>query len=521
MASVVAQTQTDIDGAPLRGTPKVDFKFTSHDPEVIEMFVGLSEEETTALARRAIKLGVTVVNTTQGALDKQALQDAHELLVQRMSEFLSDKQNALTASMNDSLKQYFDPATGLVHQRLDKLINHDNGELVTLLAKTFGDEEGMARRLLEQFMGKNSSLIRKLDPENKNSLQAELEAKMSEAVSKLHSQVAGEFSLDNEESALNRFLGKLSEQSGALQEAVNGNIDSLMQQFSLDDENSAMSVMIKRMNDASKGIESLFSLDDETSVLARMRKENQANHDKLQEQITQLVGLISRDEGRSQAEREGVAHGHTFEQAVSAKVSRWASGFADLFEDCGHTTGRIKACKVGDHVVRMGSEHVAAGRCIVFESKEDKSYTDLKAKAEIEKARQNRGADVGVFVFSKASVSECEPLRRDGCDIFVVWDAEDETSDAYLRAAYLLARAMLVAQLDDTKDVEADLESIDKAILDIGKQCAKAETIRTKGQTIKNAAAAIIKEAELIEENLTRSVEKLQSEIRIVKEAVG
>lgn len=507
---------------PAAGPVAVHFEFSTTDPEVIEAFDGLSKAEADGLARRALKLGVTVMNTTRTSLDKQALQDTHALLMQRMSEFLTEKQTSLTASMSEAFTRYFDPLTGLVPQRLNKLVNHDDGELALLLSKTFGDDEGMARRLLEQFMGKNSELIRKLDPDNKNSLQAELQTTMGEAVQALHTQVAGEFSLDNEESALNRFLAKLGEQSGDLQDAVSGNIDALMKQFSLDDEASAISVMMRRMNDASAGIESLFSLDDENSVLARMHRHNQANHEKLQEQITQLVDLVARGEARTQAEREGTAHGHTFEEAVSQKLAAWASGFADLFEDCGSTTGRIRSSKVGDHLVCLGSEHVASGRRIVFESKENKSYSAVKAKSEIEVARHNRDADVGVFVLSKRSAGGgAEPLRRDGQDIFVVWDAEDASSDAYLRAAYVLARHMVVAQQSDGVDVEVDLETIDKTILDVQKQCAKAQGIRTKGQSIQKAAETIIKDAEKLESDLARNVERLQDEMKVVREVVS
>src|SRR5437879_9288912 len=82
-------------------------------------------------------------------------------------------------------------------------------------------------------------------------------------------------------------------------------------------------------------------------------------------------------------------------------------------------------CKKGDLVVELGSDCVAAGERFVVEAKEDESYKLGDARAEIEIARKNREASVGLFVFSKKTCPDgLETLFRDGNDVFVVWDAD-------------------------------------------------------------------------------------------------
>ena len=73
------------------------------------------------------------------------------------------------------------------------------------------------------------------------------------------------------------------------------------------------------------------------------------------------------------------------------------------------TIGAIKHCKKGDLVVELGDDCVAAGARFVIGAKEDKSYTLPIARAELETAKKNRDAGVGVFVFSqKTAPTEAE-----------------------------------------------------------------------------------------------------------------
>ena len=97
----------------------------------------------------------------------------------------------------------------------------------------------------------------------------------------------------------------------------------------------------------------------------------------------------------------------------------------------------------------------------LFEAKEDRSYTLKGALAELQKARENRLAAVGVFVFSRQAAPEgLEPLSRWDRDIVVVWDAEDAQSDILFKAAISVARMIAVQDRKVSEEVSADITEL-------------------------------------------------------------
>lgn len=82
-----------------------------------------------------------------------------------------------------------------------------------------------------------------------------------------------------------------------------------------------------------------------------------------------------------------------------------------MVQDAGSTTGLINHCKVGDFVVTLGPENVAAGARIVVEEP-SAAYDLAKSLAEADTARRNRGAGVCVFVHSRRPPSKAFPNLR-------------------------------------------------------------------------------------------------------------
>ena len=149
-------------------------------------------------------------------------------------------------------------------------------------------------------------------------------------------------------------------------------------------------------------------------------------------------------------------HGNDFETIASEFVEKEAQKSGDIASRTGATTGLIKNCKVGDLVVELGPDCTAAGEKFVVEAKEDASYTLAKARIEIETARKNRGARVGLFLFSaKTAPGGIDMLVRHGEDVFLVWDAEKIESDVILRVGISLAKALCVRQQKDRDDVDS------------------------------------------------------------------
>jgi hypothetical protein len=182
----------------------------------------------------------------------------------------------------------------------------------------------------------------------------------------------------------------------------------------------------------------------------------------------------------------------------------------DIVEDTGNTVGVIPRSKVGDAVVTLSPDSVAAGARIAIETKEDASYTLKSSLDEIAVARQNREAGIGLFVHSRRTApAGLEPLARYGNDIVVTWDAEDETTDAWLKAGLLTAKALAVRAAADNAERAADFQAIDKSITEIQRQARYLDEIRTWSQTIQNNAGKVLDRADRMQKALDAELEAL------------
>ncbi len=256
-----------------------------------------------------------------------------------------------------------------------------------------------------------------------------------------------QFSLDNKEGALTRFIAELSQQQNSLSGDLQVKIDRMVREFTLDEKDSALSKLVHRVDDAHQKIASQFSLDNDGSALARMKSELQTlinehrqDSQRFQSEIREvLAGMATR---RQEIQRS-TRHGDEFDQAVFAFIQHESQGRGDIATCVGTTTGLINNCKKGDTLIELGPESAAPGQRIVIEAKEVQQYQLADAREYIELARKNRGALVGVFVYSKRTAPEgLDPLQRIGNDIFVAWDAEDALSDPYFRGAPLGSRPL-------------------------------------------------------------------------------
>ena len=279
-------------------------------------------------------------------------------------------------------------------------------------------------------------------------------------------------------------------------------------EFSLDREDSALSRLMSRVEGAQRQISREFSLDEDGSVLARMRKEllevietgHKSNVVFQQEVVTTLAAMTARkEEGKRGTQHGLVFEDAVFEDAVFEFVSRRRSE-GNVAVRTGNTTGQIRNCKKGDCVIELGADSAAPGARIVLEAKQDQSFTLQKSLTEIDEARRNRGAGVGLFVFSRRTVpcEVTEPLARYGNDVVVVWDAENPASDAYLTAALSVAKAISVQDSGDAGSLEVDVEGLEKAIREIERQASGLDDITKSAQAIDSHVSKILDRARIV-----------------------
>jgi hypothetical protein len=213
-------------------------------------------------------------------------------------------------------------------------------------------------------------------------------------------------------------------------------------------------------------------------------------------------------------------HGLTFEDRLGVLLTVEASRLNDVYEAVGATTGAISYCKIGDFVITLGPDSAAPNARIVWEAKSNKSYDLAGALKELDQARKNRQAQVGVFVFAKEAAPDgSEPFARYGNDIIIVWDPDDPASDLYVKAAYSVARALVIREAHESAESEAAVAAIEKATLAIEKQLEHLGDIKTWAETVKNSGAKISERAGKLQEALAEQVETLNHQIKALKTA--
>ena len=134
--------------------------------------------------------------------------------------------------------------------------------------------------------------------------------------------------------------------------------------------------------------------------------------------------------------------------------------------------------------------------------------------AEIEEARRNRDAQIGIFVFSKRSAPEgLEPFTRNGSDVIIDWDSEDELSDVVLDAGLSVAKALCVQDQSQSNAVGTEIEEIQKAVLEIERQANGLEEIKKSAETIDKQVTRILDRARIVRNGLDRQVGILNEKI--------
>lgn len=504
---------------------EMELRLRVRDREVVETLGDLDEgTEREDYAVTALRIGVMAMRKARGEVDTQRLRNEGDRLLQEMREVLSNRAVEMSSAMQETLRRYLDPESGLFPQRVESLVA-DDGELARVLRQhVSGSDSEVARTLAEQ-VGNKSDLFRLLDPEHQGSLLAQLTVALEGGVRAQREQVLREFSLDNREGALARLLAELTDHQGRLRGEFQEDLTKVVGEFSLDDENSALSRLVARVDHAQRGIVEQFSLDDERSALSRLRKELMSTFEVMVQKQTafqaEMGQLMASLQARKKAEGRSTTHGVTFEDQLGELLETEANRQGDLYDAVGTTTGALRHCKVGDHVITVGPDQMAADARIVFEAKANKAVSDSDALKELRQAKENREADVGVFVFSKSAVSDQkEPFRRVGDDLLVVWDPDDVSTDIYVQVALSVAKALVhnAALAGDHDDV--DLASMDAAVAEISRQVERLDGMTKSTSTIRNGADKLDQQIGAMRKVLEKEVERLRAGVESVREAL-
>jgi len=489
---------------------------TIRDPELILEILAYPEGRIrTDFIDTCLRIGALALKQAEGQIDAQAVRKEGEQLMSELQLTLNMHRDSVVAQIGASLKDYFDPESGRLEERLSRLLKHD-GELEQLLRRQVGADDSEIAKTLAVHVGESSPFLKLLDPESSNGVIKSMTQVLDKALTADSERIIGEFSLDKQDSALNRFLKAVSEKQGEMTGNLQDSIKVMVDEFSLDKEDSALSRLVKQVDTAQKQISAEFSLDSDNSALARMRKElldlMQKGNEDNQKMLTDIHGLVESLHVRKEEAARSTTHGDHFEDGLYQLVDKLLRDTGDIVASTGNTTGLIRNCKKGDIVVEISKEHIAAGSNIVIEAKDDATYTVQTALAEIDEARKNRSAEIGIFIFSKNTAPDgLKTFRRHGKDILAVWDLNDPDTDIFVEVVLSLAKGLCLHVENKDSHSEADIEKMNIAIRDIEKQSSYFDEIITFSETIRNSGNKIINRVSIMRDKILKQVNMLDS----------
>ena len=497
--------------------------FAVSDPEVL---LTLSEypdgPSRTNFLVTALKVGVLSVKAARGSLDSDTLRREGDRLMEELGARLNGWRNTFEERVSGSLAHYFDPQQGTFMERVHRLTKPD-GELSSVVRQQVHDAETNLTKVFEQFIGENSQLFRMLDPGSGNQLVASLERTLGGVVQAQNEAILNQFSLDQKDGALVRFLNELTSKHGDLNRALSRDMQGVVAEFSLDKEDSALSRLVSRVETAQSRLTAELSLDNEDSALHRLHRTLQDHHGRMltqqHELSSRLDAAIQTMTARREESAKSTRHGLEFESTLGDHLRSLVSATGDILQETGATTGLKPNCKVGDHVITIGPEKAAAGARIVIEAKESASCDLSRTLEEAHVARINRQAEVCVFVHSTKTAPASIPVfQRYGHDLVVQWDADDDAHDVWLQAALMVATALAVKAASHDRQDAASFDKIDKAIERIRKCLEGFDEINTCANTARNAAEKILNRARLIQESLSSQVQAIVDQVASLKE---
>ncbi|MCP3065418.1 hypothetical protein LXT21_42300 [Myxococcus sp. K38C18041901] len=531
----------------------IELRLNVVDVDVLaELYRLKAPEDRTAYALNAIRIGVLALRSAAGQLDAAAMKEAGAKLLSDVKELLTARGQELTGALAQSLSSYLDPKTGALQERFQGILRKD-GELDRLLQAHVGGEDSVLAKSLARHLGEGSPIFKLLSPTDATGLKAQVERTLEGALAAQRTEILKQFSLDAKDSALSRLVNELKARQAELTSELKGQVGEVVREFSLDNEDGALTRLVAQVDRAQKRIADEFTTENEQSALSKMSKLLAQANDHIEKNLTlddeesalfrmkrELMGSLSEMQKRNtdfqqavllaveslQKKRQHDAktpeHGKTFEAALGEYLAKEAGSAGDVLEATGATPGTIKHKKAGDFVLTLSEESQAPGARIVFEAKDKAGVTMKAALQELEEALTNREAQIGVFVYGKAVAPDGVPtFSRYGSRILVVWDAEDTSTDVFLKAAISTCRALAVAETKEKAELSDAVDVIQKATRAVEKQAENLEQLKTWAETSRSSAEKIIDRVEKMRTDFTRQVEALDEAVAALKSSQG
>jgi hypothetical protein len=495
-------------------------------PEAITNFGALNPTQQGHLAHEAWLIGYRAVTSAHRLAEEARLSDVKKTLLEDLDAQLRAHAERQTERLQTELGRYFDPESGQLGERLRQLTG-DGGTLPALLDRHLGPQNSILVQTLVKHVGEQSPLFKKLSPTDSEGLLQLMSERLKQAMEVQTNSFQKALDPQHEGGAIRRFFEGLrdelrraeGDQAEQLKLALAAldttNENSLLNQLRRDTQ-SAREQLLRAINPAVDGSPLAIirtSLEERLERHAKSQQQQLEEARKTNEELHRnLREAVQRIDLRRQEEQRSSRGGLLFEHAVADFVQQAVGSNGYRIQTTGRDIGNIPNCKTGDLVVQYPVDHAFRDERVVIEAKHDKSYTVNDALAEIEKARANRGARVGIFVIATSHAGPGFPrFGRYGQDLLVVWNVDDTATDRLLEGALMVGLALAVRHRSAV--AEGDLQALQGIEQRIGREVERL-------QEIQEAAAKIRKQVDAIDKAAETGSQKLEKLLRDSKKTL-
>lgn len=452
-------------------------------------FDHLTSDQRDQLAVDAWMIGLRAMANAHAQAQEARLADVSRTLLEDLDTQLATHVKKQEDMLVQGLRRYFDPADGQVTERLRAFID-DQGALAKLLDRFVGPRNSVLAETLAKQVGEQSVLFKKLSPTDGDGIIKALEKRIDEVLAANQRSLQQALDPLAENGAVARFLKQLSTDLASSNKTHAEQLAAALAALDANDEQSLVRKLVRETGEARESLLRAMNPADPASPIAAIRtaiaeglakqsldqdvflRQQRERQEQLEKEMREA---LCRLETRRHEEDRSPRGGQDFEAAVAEFIGGIVRGAPITVEETGNTVGARRGCKVGDFVLRYTSEHVFAGAAVAVEAKHDASYTEQNALDELDVARANRGAQVGLFIMAASHAPPSFPrLKRCGQNVLVRWDEYDARTDPWLEAALTIALFLVsrtksagserdLAALRDVEErIQAELKRIEK-----------------------------------------------------------
>jgi hypothetical protein len=492
-----------------------------HDtrPECITGFAALEPSAQHLLVHDAWIVGLRAILNARAEAQEAQLSNIAQTFQGDLAKQLERQNKEAMELIQDALSEYFDPESGCVGERLKHFIG-DGGLLAQELRRHLSAENSTLAATLAKNVGEQSLLFKKLSPTESEGVVQTLAQQLRRVLQEEHGEFQKALDPVEEDGAVGKFLRRMREELKEAESDEARQIKLALKHLDANDEQSLLS-QLRRDIVAARG-ELLRAInpaqeDSPLAVIQRTLTTLLASHMKTQDEREEAARKrdeafhadvrerLERIETRKRVEQRAAAGGRSFEEQVVAFIQHRLSPTGYLIEPTGDFPGLTRK-KVGDATIDFPVDHPLHGCRIVVEAKHEEKWTQAKARAELDEARKNRDAQIGLFVLARSHAGDDFPtFTRCGHDVILVWDEEDPSQAAYLEGALMVA--MAIATRKQSSASEGDLKALQDVEKRVTDEITRLERVRRHAESIRTTAGKIADEVERGQKELRRVVE--------------